>query len=365
MRDRVEFTDVRVRAETTERVREVLESGRFVKGPRLADFEERFAERTGVEHAVGVSNGTAAIYLALAAAGVGKGDEVFVPGHTFFATVSPVLALGADPVFVDVEDDTFTIDPDALADAIRESENAAAVIPVHVHGLMADMSAIQDVAAPRDLFVLEDACQAHFARRDGETAGSSGDAGAFSFYPSKNMTVAGDGGMVTTDDGTLAERIRRLRNHGRDEHGVHRTLGLNYRLDETNAAVGLGQLERVEDWNQHRNAAAGQYTERLGEGLPLRPQGVPPETDHVYHHYAIRAPDRDGLRAHLRDMGIETGIHYPHGAHQHPAIGELLDPPELSRTERLVEQLLSLPMHPRLDDGEIERVCAAIEGYYR
>ncbi|WP_418280280.1 DegT/DnrJ/EryC1/StrS family aminotransferase [Halorubrum sp. DTA98] len=361
----VDFTEISVDDDTIDDVVDVLESGRYVKGPVLERFEDRFAEKTGVDHAVGVSSGTAAILLALQAAGIGPGDDVFVPGHTFFATASPVLSLGANPVFVDVDPDTYTMDPDALADAAETAENPSAVVPVHIYGGMADMNAVNTVADEHDMFVLADSCQAHFASRDGERAGAAGDAGAFSFYPSKNMTVAGDGGMVTTDDAELAERMRKFRNHGRGDDGVHTALGLNYRLDETSAAVGLGQLANVEQWNENRNVAAGRYTERLADVPEVT---TPTESEngfHVYHLYVIQVPDRDDLRDHLADNGIDTGIHYDTPLHEHPAIEERVGDVDLPRSERLTDRIVSLPMHPGISESEVEYVARTITEYYR
>ncbi len=361
----VEFTEVGVDDTTIADVVAVLESGRYVKGPVLERFEQQFAEKAGVDHAVGVSSGTAAILLALQAAGVGPGDDVFVPGHTFFATASPVLSLGANPVFVDVDPETYTMAPSELASAVEDAENPAAVVPVHIYGGMADMQGIRAVADEHELFVLSDSCQAHFASRDGETAGAAGDAGAFSFYPSKNMTVAGDGGMVTTDDAALAEDMRRFRNHGRGDDGVHRSLGLNYRLDETSAAVGLGQLAKVERWNENRNVAAGRYTERLAEVPEVTTPTEPDGGFHVYHLYVIQVPDRDALRDHLADEGIDTGIHYDTPLHEHPAIAERVGDVDLPRSEALADHIVSLPMHPNISEAEVEYVARTIVEYYR
>ncbi len=363
MPDTVDFTDIRVSEDAIEAVEDVLRGGRYVKGPVVERFESAFAEECGVDHAVGVSSGTAAIRLALQAADVGPGDDVFVPGHTFFATVSPVLSLGANPVFVDVDSETYTMDPDSLADAAADAENPAAVIPVHIYGCLAEMGAIRSIADEHDLFVLEDACQAHFGDRGEDVAGAAGDAGAFSFYPSKNMTVAGDGGMVTTDDPDLAREMRELRNHGRDDAGTHLHLGLNYRLDETNAAVGIDQLERVRDWNERRNAAAQRYTERLADVDGVETPTEPDDAFHVYHLYVVQTDDRDGLREHLDDRGIGTGIHYETPAHRHPAVEDRTDPDTLPVTERLVDRIVSLPMHPRIEDDEVDTVCEAIAGY--
>jgi perosamine synthetase len=360
----VPFTDIYVDKEIVESGRSVLQSTRYVKGPKLEEFEQAFAEKAGVEHAVGVSSGTAAILLGLQAANVNEGDDVFVPGHTFFATVSPILSIGANPVFVDIDAETYTMDPAKLADAVDVADDPEAVIPVHIYGQMANMDKITEIAAERDLSIVADACQAHFARRNGTTAGTAADIGAFSFYPSKNMTVGGDGGMLITDDPEIAERARALRNHGRDDSGEHVALGLNYRLDEFKAAVGLEQLRHIEDWNESRNAAAQRYTERLEEIDEVTTPAEATDAFHVYHLYVIQVPDRDDLREYLDERGIDTGIHYETPAHEHPPIVKRCGETELDRTERLVDRIVSLPMHPRITDEEIDYVCAAIEEYY-
>jgi len=360
----VQFTDIYVDEKIIEAGSSVLESTRYVKGPKLETFENRFAAKAGAEHAVGVSSGTAAILLSLQAAGIGEGDDVFVPGHTFFASASPILSLDANPVFVDIDPETYTIDPDGLADAVEEASNPQAVIPVHIYGQMADMERINDIAAEYDLTVVEDSCQAHFADRGGTTAGTAGDAGAFSFYPSKNMTVGGDGGMIITDDEEIARRARALRNHGRDESGEHVELGLNFRMDDFKAAVGLEQLKHIEDWSESRNEAGQRYTEGLSE---IEEVTTPTEADdafHVYHLYVIQVPDRDDLRDYLDERGIDTGIHYETPAHEHEAIVERCGDVTLERTERLCDRIVSLPMHPRITDEEIDYVCETIERYY-
>jgi len=364
MPDRVPFTDIYVDETIIDGVESVLRSKRYVKGDRLVAFEDAFADKCGVEHAVGVSSGTAALLLVMQAAGIGEGDQVFVPGHTFFATVSPVLAVGAEPVFVDVDPETYTMDPDALVSAVKAARSPAAVVPVHIYGQMADLDAIGAVAEDHDLAVFEDACQAHFASRNGATAGAEGDAGAFSFYPSKNMTVAGDGGMLVTDRDDIAEKARALRNHGRTDDGVHRHLGLNYRLDELNAVVGHEQLRHIKDWNEKRRAAARKYTERLAGVEAVTTPSEAPGADHVYHLYVIQGPDRDALRAHLDEHGIDTGIHYETPAHEHPAVTEQIGENTLAETERLCDRIVSLPMHPRITDEEIAFVCDSVSAFY-
>jgi dTDP-4-amino-4,6-dideoxygalactose transaminase len=365
MDEPVEFTDIYVDESMVDRATAVLRSGRYVKGPMVERFESAFAEFCGTDHAVGVASGTDAIYLALKAAGVGPGDDVFVPAHTFFATVSPVLELGANPIFVDHDPVTYTMDALDLGERVRAADEPAAVLPVHIYGHPADMEPIMEVADAHDLVVIEDACQAHGATYEGERAGSLGDAGAFSFYPSKNMTVAGDGGMVTTDDPDLAREARMLRNHGRNDEGEHVRLGLNHRLGELHAALGHEQLEHIDDWNEQRRAAAKRYTDRLADVDAVTPPQSRSEVEHVYHLYVIQVPDRDDLRESLESAGVQTGIHYPVPAHEHPAVERHLDEtPRVPRTERLSDRILSLPIHPRITDTEIDRVCAGIERHY-
>ncbi len=360
----VPFTDIYVDDEIIDRVTDVLESTWYVKGDELERFEREFASECGTDHAVGVSSGTAALLLSLQALDIGDGDEVFVPAQTYFATVSPVLHLGADPVFVDIDPETYTIDPADLEAKIESSTSPTAVMPVHIYGQMADMDVIQTIADEYDLAIVEDAAQAHFAERDGYTAGAVGDAGCFSFYPSKNMTVGGDGGMLVTDDDDIAARARALRNHGRDEDGVHRYLGLNYRLDETNAAVGRVQLKHVRDWNEQRNDAARRYTERLRDVSEVTVPYETPDAHHVYHLYVIQVPDRDALQDHLESNGIDTGIHYETPTHKHPAVTERVGDVSVETAERFCDRILSLPMHPRISGSEIDCVCNTIREYY-
>lgn len=364
MDDGVEFTDVYVDDEIVDRVSDVVRSTRWVKGPELEAFEEEFAAAIDVEHAVGVSNGTAALLIALDSLDVGEGDDVFVPGHTFFATASPVLALDANPVFVDVDPDYYTMDPDHLREQVSASDNPAAVMPVHIYGQVADVEAINEISDEHDMGVVEDACQAHLATRNTNYAGSFGDVGCFSFYPSKNMAAGGDGGMLVTDDADVAATARALRNHGRNDDGDHIELGLNYRLDETNAVIGREQLNHLPEWSKQRNEAAQRYTDRLSDIPEVK---TPAEDDagfHVYHLYVIQAPERDELRKHLDDHGIHTGLHYETPAHRHEAITSRVDTAELPVTEALVKNIVSLPMHPRITEAEIDEVCTRIEEFY-
>lgn len=365
MGEPVAFTDIYVDESMVDRVSDVLRSERYVKGPVVEQFESAFADYCGTEHAVGVASGTDAIYLALKAAGIGPGDDVLVPAHTFFASVSPVLELGATPVFVDIDPVTYTMGALDLEEKVVEADSPEAVIPVHIYGHPAEMNAIENVARKHDLTLVEDCCQAHGATYQGEAVGTFGDAGCFSFYPSKNMTVAGDGGMLVTDDDALARAARELRNHGRNDDGAHVRLGLNHRLSELHAAVGVEQLDHIEDWNQQRRAAARRYGDRLSDVSAVKTPNERSDVEHVYHLYVIHVPDRDELRTTLEENDVETGVHYETPAHQHPAVRRQLNSmPTVTRTEALTDRILSLPMHPRLTDAEIDRVCETIERHY-
>jgi len=361
----VDFTSIYNDDCINQRVIDVLNSKRYVKGPIVAEFEAEFAEYCGTKHAAAVSNGTAAILLALKAADIDSADEVFVPAHTYFATVSPVLEIGAQPIFVDVEPETYTLDTDALREQADRADDAAAIIVTHMHGQPAEMTEVRSIAADHDIVVIEDAAQAHGAEYEGKKVGSFGELACFSFYPSKNMTVAGDGGMVTTDDENFATRIREYRNHGRNSSGDHVRLGLNFRLDETNAAVGREQLGRLDDWNTARREAAAQYDARLEAIDDVTTPTVRPSATHVYHHYPIQVPDRETFRESLHSAEIDTAIHYEKPVYAHTAVTKRV--PEVQRpvAERLCNRIVSMPMHPRIKEEEINYVCDVIEDVYQ
>ncbi len=363
MVDHVPFTDIYADETIVKRVGEVLRSGRYVKGPLLQEFEERFAEACGTEHAVGVSNGTAALLLAMKGLDIGPGDEVFVPAHTYFATVSPVLEVGATPRFVDVDHDRLTLDPDRLRAAVAAADSPRAVAVTHMHGVPAEMDPILEVVEEHNLLLIEDAAQAHLAEYKGRPVGSFGDAGCYSFYPTKNMTVGGDGGIITTDSDDLAAAARALRNHGRDDTGQHVRLGLNHRLDETNAAVGIEQLAHLPDWSEGRREAARAYDDRLKTVPGVETPPNPTDATPVYHHYPVLVEDRERFRAFLDDRGVETGVHYEVAVHEHPAVRERVGDADAPVAEDLCARTVSLPMHPRLSDEEIAHVCDVVEAY--
>lgn len=336
----------------------VWRTGAFILGGEVDAFEREFADYCEVAACVGVSSGTSALALALIAAGIGRGDEVVVPAHTFIASALGVLHAGATPVFCDVQADTGLIDPDSL-DAVV-GPRTAAVIPVHLYGQACDMDRINALAATRGLFVLEDAAQAHGARWHGRPVGSLGDAAAFSFYPSKNLGALGDGGAVCTDDTALAQRVAQLRHLGQRGKGEHLLIGYNARLHGLQAALLRVKLAHLNRWNDERR----RHAKRLRGGLPngLSPLAERPRSTCVYHLFPVRHTSRDELAELLSADGIGVGMHYTPAAHRHPAF-ELLParscPVELPESEAWAGQELSLPMFAELREAEVDRVVAA------
>jgi dTDP-4-amino-4,6-dideoxygalactose transaminase len=335
----------------------VMESSRFVLAAEVEAFEAEFAAFCGVEHCVGVASGSDALHLALLACGVGKGDEVIVPAHTFAATAFAVSWIGATPVFVDVDPATYTLDPERVAKAL--TRRTRAIVPVHLYGLCADMNALREVAQPRGISVIEDAAQAHGAELDHRRAGSLGHAGCFSFYPTKNLGCLGDGGAVTTNDAELAERIRQLRDYGRVDRYRHASLGFNSRLDELQAAVLRAKLIHLAEWNAARVAAARFYDNALPETVET--PYVPPGRSHAFHLYVVRSDERDALAGRLRAGGVTTHVHYPMPLHRQPIYRERrFRRHELEVTERLANQVLSLPLFPTITEAQLERVAEVV-----
>jgi dTDP-4-amino-4,6-dideoxygalactose transaminase len=342
-------------AEERDAVLRVLDSGQLVNGPVTRELERRFAaEVSGTAEAVAVANGTAALHLALLAHGVGPGDEVITTPFTFQATANMVLATGARPVFVDVKDDG-NIDESQIESAV--TPRTKAVLPVYLFGRMGDVGAMADVARRHGLALIEDAAQAHGAARDGRMAGGTG-TGCFSFYATKNMT-SGEGGMATTNDAALAERLRLLRSHGEESRYSSSVLGFNYRITEFAAALALAQLDRLAGFNARRRENAVYLSERL-RGLMLPP--CPEDEGMVWHLYTVRAPQgRDALAAHLAERGIQTGVYYPFPIPDQPLYRGLgYEGSSVPNARRLAAEVLSLPVHPGLSREDLDAIVAAV-----
>ena len=335
----------------------LLGSSAFTLGAEVDGFEAEFAAYSNVRHCVGVASGTAALSLMLEAYGIGPGDEVIVPAHTFIASALAVSHVGATPVLCDVVEGTGLIDPAAARAAA--GPRTAAILAVHLYGQTCDMDAIHAFAGPRSLLVLEDAAQAHGATYHGRPAGSLGTAAAFSFYPSKNLGALGDGGAVCTDDDVLAARIRRLRNLGQRVKGEHVEIGYNERLDGLQAALLRVKLLHLDAWNEARRAHAARYRELLEPEVTLVEER--PECRSVHHLFPARFANRDAVAKTLGACGIETGIHYSPAVHQHPAWRDsALRHGATPIAERWAAEELSLPMHPDLTSDQVERVAAAV-----
>jgi dTDP-4-amino-4,6-dideoxygalactose transaminase len=348
-----------LKRELTEAFTRLLGSSAYTLGVEVERFEAEFADYSQARHCVGVASGTAALSLMLEAYGIGAGDEVIVPAHTFIASALAVGHVGATPVLCDVLDDTGLIDPAAARATV--GPRTAAILAVHLYGQACDMDAIHAFAGPRGLLVLEDAAQAHGATYHGRRAGSLGNAAAFSFYPSKNLGALGDGGAVCTDDDVLAARIRRLRNLGQRVKGEHVELGYNERLDGLQAALLRVKLAHLDGWNDARRRHAAQYRELLEPAVRLVQER--PHSPSVHHLLPARFADRDSVAATLRGSGIETGIHYSPAVHQHSAWRDSqLRHGEVPNAEAWAAEELSLPMHPDLRPDEVERVAEAVLG---
>jgi perosamine synthetase len=336
---------------------EVLRSGQLAQGRCVEQFEGEFAAMCGVRCAVAVNSGTAALHLALLAHGLGPGDEVITSPFTFAATANAVLMTGARPVFVDIRRNDFNIDPDAILS--RMTPRTRALLPVHLYGHPSDMAAIGEIADRHGLAIIEDACQAHGAKWAGRMVGSFG-TGCFSFYPTKNMTT-GEGGMITTNDPAIAERLQLLRSHGAPRPYHHVDLGYNFRMTDLSAALGLAQLKRLDNFTRRRRSNARYYDRHL-RGVIVPTQA--PDAFHVYHQYTVRVPDgRDELQARLTGEGIGSAVYYPVPLHLQPFYRELGYADELPKAEAASREVLSLPVWPGLKRAERERVAEAVSRF--
>lgn len=336
----------------------VIARGWFILGPELEAFEAEFAEAAGTRHAVGVGTGTDAITLALRARGIGPGDEVITSPLSAAYSALAIMMAGATPVFADIDPERLTLDPALVESAI--TPRTRAILPVHLYGQPADMSALLAIASRHGLTIVEDACQAHLASSEGRPVGTMGIAGAFSFYPTKNLGALGDAGAVVTNDTDLATHIKRLRNGGQTSRYHHLEFGVNTRLDEMQAAILRARLTRLPAWTTQRRALAARYRKALA-GSAIT---VPPECDngHVYHLFPVRSTKRDALQAHLKTCGIETLIHYPVAIPDQPALAAT-NPAPCPIARQVCGELLSLPLHPALGDADIDRVAEAVHTF--
>lgn len=366
---RVPFVDLvrqyhQIREEVDERIHEVLESGRFILGENVEAFEEEFAKYIGVKYAVGVASGTDALTLCLRVLGLKNGDEVITVPNTFIATVDAIYYNKATPFFVDVDSETYTMN--VLGVKKKLTERTKVLLPVHLYGHPVDMDPLLEIAEENNLRIVEDACQAHGAEYKRKKIGSFGDCACFSFYPAKNLGAYGDGGIVVTNDEQIADSVRMLRNYGEKKKYYHSLIGYNSRLDEIQAAVLRVKLKYLDQWIEVRRRIAQRYNELLS-GVPN--VTIPSEKSyvkHAYHVYVIRTPHRNELRNWLSSRGVSTGIHYPVPVHLQDAYMCLgLVSGSFPVSEKIVGEILSLPMFPELTDDEICYVCAAVEEFGR
>ncbi|HYP02752.1 MAG TPA: DegT/DnrJ/EryC1/StrS family aminotransferase [Pyrinomonadaceae bacterium] len=354
-----------IKREVDEAIARVVESAAFILGREVEAFESAFAEYLGARLCVGVSNGTAAIQLAVMACDIGAGDEVIVPANTFFATAEAVSTAGAVPVFVDADPVSYTIDVNRIEAAI--TPRTRAIIPVHLYGQAADLDPIFDIAARHHLAVIEDAAQAHGALYKGRRVGARGRANCFSFYPGKNLGAYGEGGAVVTNDAEVARRVRLLRDHGSEQKYRHDIIGYNFRLEGMQGAVLSVKLKYLDGWNDLRRAHAARYGELLAGAHSAGALALPeelPYARHIYHLYVVQTSERDELQKHLTAAGVQTGIHYPVPVHLQPAYRALgKRAGDFPEAERQAARVLSLPMFPELTDEQIARVAEAIRSF--
>jgi dTDP-4-amino-4,6-dideoxygalactose transaminase len=358
--DKIPLSKCFVNTEIEEAALRALRSGQYILAKECQAFEAELAAHTGTKHCVLGSSWTMIVYMMHLAQGIKAGDEIIVPSHTAFPTMEPLLHCGATPVFADI-DDTFCMDVEQLESLI--TPRTVGIIPVHLYGHPANLDRVFQIAAKHKLWVLEDCAQAHGASYNGKRVGSMGIAGAYSFFPSKNLTVLGDGGCLCTDDDALAEKVRMLRNHGRKDKYHHEFSGFNVRFNEIQAAIGRVMLKHLDAFNDRRREIAARYNERLKGIVKTPPER--PWAKAVYHMYVIRAERRDELQKFLKERNIETGIHYPVPNHQQPAItNKFKNIPRLPKTEQAVKEILSLPIHGEMSLDVADKVCAAISEFY-
>ncbi|HAF70304.1 MAG: DegT/DnrJ/EryC1/StrS family aminotransferase [Clostridia bacterium] len=360
-----------IKGEIDRAIQRVVESGRFILGPEVEAFEQEIAAYLGAKHAIGVASGTDALYLALKALGIGPGDGVIVPSFTFFATAGVVVNVGATPIFCDIDPKTFNIDPEGLKELVTRYASRVtikAVIPVHLYGQPADMDEIMALAEEYDLYVIEDAAQAIGAEYRGRKIGTIGHLGCLSFFPTKNLGAYGDGGLVVTNHGELAEKVRMLRVHGSKPKYYHHMVGTNSRLDALQAAILRAKLPHLKEWTTARQRIAERYDELLADIPGIERPYRAPDRSHIFHQYTIRVLNgkRDALQNFLREKGIATQVYYPLPLHLQPCFRDLgYKEGDLPESERASRQALSLPMFPELTEEEQNHVVKAIKSFFQ
>ena len=364
MKKKIKFADpagdyLELKDEIDAALREGLEAGDYIRGAPVKNFERAFASYLGAQYAVGVASGTDALILSLRALGIGPGHEVITTPNTFIATAFAIALAGAKPVFVDAREDTLNMDAGLLGPAL--SKKSRAIIPVHLFGQPADMDTILNFAKEHKLAVIEDACQAHGAFFKNKKAGTFGDLSAFSFYPTKNLSAAGDAGAVVTNSSELAEKVRALGGYGSLRKNIHLTMGTNSRLDTVQARILAIKLKRLDNWNKERQKLAGIYNRILSERKKIRLTKIAPGRDSVYHLYVIRVRDRDRVMKLLEKSGIPSMVHYPTPIHIQPAFKYLgYGPGDFPVSEQAAKTMISLPMHPHLDTGQAEFIARKV-----
>lgn len=356
----IPIANPKVSAAAKEAVCDVLDSGMLADGEVVREFESEFADYVGADHAVATSSGTTALHAMLEAAGIGEGDVVLTTPFSFISSANAIKHAGADVAFADVDPETFNLDPAAVRETLADRDDVTALMPVHLYGLPADMNAFRAIAREYDLHLFEDAAQAHGATFDGEMVGSLGDAAAFSFYPTKNMTT-GEGGMITTDDSDVAARARQVINHGRTDTYEHAFVGYNYRMTNMQAAIGRDQLNRVPGWVSTRRENARQLSDALRDVDSVETPTIPTDRTHAFHQYTVRTKHRDRLQATLDDAGIGYGVYYPGTIPDQPAYDH---PGSFPVAERLSDKVLSLPVHPQVKPDDIDRISDVLIEHY-
>nr|MDO8113732.1 DegT/DnrJ/EryC1/StrS family aminotransferase [Candidatus Sigynarchaeota archaeon] len=360
---KVPIIQLNLEEQTVKDVTDVLKSGMWAEGKNVHALEEEFAKYIGAKHARAVNSGTSALLCALYGIGIKPGDEVLVPSFTFIATANTILEFGAKPVFVEAERDTFNMSADDAKKKITKKTRA--IMPVHLYGLSVDMDAFNDLAAKHNLKIIEDACQAHGAEFKGKKCGALGDVAAFSLYPTKNMVCGGEGGLVTTNDDAIAERVKLYSNHGQAQKYVHASIGFNFRMQEFNGVIARASLKVLDKNNQKRRENAAFFNDAFKGVDQIETPVVPSSRVHVYHQYTLKVKNRDKLAEHLQKNEIGYGIHYQIPIHEQQSMKNMGITAKLPVTEQLAKDVISIPAHPMLSKEQLDFVAKTIKDFFK